>query len=389
MRGALVVAVLAACPSPAPAPTPPTGGAGSGSSATTTPPADAAEPSQEERLAAIQLAMNSLDEAVQGCWAVSAAAERFDIAGTLKAQIDIAPSRSKATLVEDTVRNPRLAACVIAVLEAYGWAPPLYGQSIQLSFKLSAPADGQNVIDRNLVPWNGQGKVSVAVLLDDANSGNDALSLLELAVQAGGTTGMRSAERAEVWYFLGPASIVAIGKDGEQKTAAGDMAYVPKGGAREIKATAGDVHAVVAIVPGGKEGSARAGALPTREVGPVRSAPAGATLFRASAAKTFGPATIYIEPATLKGTPVAAEILALPAGAKVAEHVHANETEVLYLLEGSGTMTVSGTALAITPTSVVQIPPNTKHAFEATSAVRALQIYTPAGPEQRFKKKTP
>jgi hypothetical protein len=42
--------------------------------------------------------------------------------------------------------------------------------------------------------------------------------------------------------------------------------------------------------------------------------------------------------------------------------------------------------VAVTPTSVIQIPPNTKHAFAATAAVRAVQVYTPAGPEQRFKK---
>ncbi len=394
MRAVLAMLLLAACPS-APAPTttattPPTGSASSPSG----PPGDAnvidaPEPSQEERLAAIQLAMNSLDEAVQGCWALSAAAERFDIAGSLRVLIDIAPQRSKATIVEDTVRNPRLAACVVTVLEGYGWAPPLYGQSIQLPFKLSAPPDGQNVIDRNLVPWNGQGKVSVAVLLDDANTGNDALSLVELAVQSGGTTGMRVAERPEVWYFLGPATIGAVGADGKRTVGAGDMAFVAAGGARELIATAGDVHAVIAFVPGGKEGSARAGALPTRELGSVRAAPSSAVLLPAAKAKTYGPATIYIEPATLAKTPVSAEILTLPAGAKLEEHVHATETEVLYLLEGHGTLTVKGTSLAVTPTSVVQVPPNTKHAFEAASAVRALQLYTPAGPEQRFKKKTP
>jgi quercetin dioxygenase-like cupin family protein len=38
------------------------------------------------------------------------------------------------------------------------------------------------------------------------------------------------------------------------------------------------------------------------------------------------------------------------------------------------------------PTSVIQIPPNTKHAFAAgSSKVRGVQLYTPAGPEQRFK----
>jgi len=50
-------------------------------------------------------------------------------------------------------------------------------------------------------------------------------------------------------------------------------------------------------------------------------------------------------------------------------------------------MTIAGTEVAVTPTSVIQIPPNTKHSFAAKEAVRALQIYTPAGPEQRFKKK--
>lgn len=387
-----LASLVSACPPTPPVPAPPGTGTGSATQVQPPPP-DAREPSQEERLAAIQLAMNQLDEAVQGCWAASAAAERFDIAGRLKALIEIGSPTSKATLVEDTVRNPRLATCVVAVLEAYAWAPPLHGQTIQLPFELRAPMDGQNVIDRGLVPWNGQGKVSVAVLLDDANTGNDALSLFELAIQAGGSTGMRSVERAEVWYFLGPASIVAVGTQGAQKVGAGDMAYVPKGGAREVKAIAGDVHAVIAMVPGGKEGSGRAGALPTRELGPVGSAPIGAVVFPAAGAKTFGPATIYIEPqalpATYKGAPLAASILSLPAGAKVAEHVHANETEVLYLLEGGGTMTVAGTAIAVTPTSVVQIPQNTKHAFEATSTVRALQIYTPAGPEQRFKKTTP
>jgi len=60
---------------------------------------------------------------------------------------------------------------------------------------------------------------------------------------------------------------------------------------------------------------------------------------------------------------------------------------MLYVLAGSGTLTIAGNELPVTATSVIQIPPNTKHAFVAAEAVRALQIYTPAGPEQRFKKK--
>lgn len=360
--------VLAACPSPAPEPARPQPPTGSASAA----PTDAPSPSQDEQLAAIQKAMNELDEATQTCWA-AAAVVRFDIEGELKALIEIGDGTAKVTVVQDTTRTPRLASCVIAVLTNYPWAPPLRGQTIQLPFKFRAP-DGQNVIDRALVPWNGQGKVSMAVLLDEHNSGNAAASMIEVAIAAGGTTTERSPDRAELWYFLGPATVSG------KPVATGDMVYVPRGGARELKApTMEAVHAVLVMVPGGPEGSARAGALPTPPVGTAKRI--GPVVLPAAKAKTYGPSTIYLE----SDAPLSASVLRMPAGKTVAEHVHAKETEVLYVLEGSGTITINGVAMAVTPTSVIQIPANTKHSFTATSAVRSLQIYTPAGPEQRFK----
>jgi quercetin dioxygenase-like cupin family protein len=95
---------------------------------------------------------------------------------------------------------------------------------------------------------------------------------------------------------------------------------------------------------------------------------------------------MFAEPAITGDKAFSAEILQLPAGASVPEHVHAAETELLYVLAGAGTITVAGVKLPVTPTSVVQIPANTKHSFAASADFRALQVYTPAGPEQRFKK---
>ena len=70
--------------------------------------------------------------------------------------------------VDDTTRNagarrvPRRSCS-----RAYPWAPPLHGQTIQLPFKFRAP-DGQNVIDRPLVPCaRRRARSSVAVLLDE------------------------------------------------------------------------------------------------------------------------------------------------------------------------------------------------------------------------------
>jgi quercetin dioxygenase-like cupin family protein len=390
---AVFALVVAACGHPSPTVTPVQAPA-----PTATVTADAAEASEDEKLAAIQKAMNELSEASQGCWA-AAAVDRFDIEGELAAQIEIGQASAQATILRDTARTPKLTACLVQLLDHYGWAPPLHGQTIQLPFKFRAP-DGQSVIDRRLVPFTGQGKVSVAVLLDEMNTGNPNASMFEIAIAAGGTTALRKTERAELWYFLGSASAHSVIKKTTSKqtstgtvsqtvgsimkkdVSAGDVMFVPAGAVREISTSDRDVHAVIIAVPGGREGAARTGAMPTPE------APDGTAVpIVLSKGSKYGPVTIYAEPATIKETTLAASILELPAGGKVPEHVHAKETEMLYILEGSGTMTIAGTDVALTPTSVVQIPPNTKHAFVATDAVRALQIYTPAGPEQRFKAK--
>lgn len=384
---AVLCLALAACPGGGGEPARPGSGSGSGSAVVVV-PVDAPEASQEERLAAIQKAMNELDEAAQACWA-AAAVVRFDIEGEIVAMIEISSDSAKVSVARDTANNKQLAACLVQLLSRYPWAPPLHGQAIQLPFKFRAPPGGQNVVDRALVPWAAQGKIAVAVLLDALNSGNDDASLLEIAIQNGGSTGARRADRAELWMFLHDAKVSGI------KVLAGDMMFVDALAVRDVVAER-DMHAVIAMVPGGREGSARAGALPTRETDggrhkKVHHLPAANAksycLGGGAVPCTRGKVTIFAEPSTIKEPVLAASVIELPPNAAVPEHVHAKETELLYVLAGSGTLTVAGVPLAVTATSVVQIPPNTKHAFTATTEVRAVQIYSPAGPEQRFKAK--
>ncbi|MEP6864313.1 MAG: cupin domain-containing protein [Deltaproteobacteria bacterium] len=369
MRAALVVALVACGQAPAPVTRP-----------LPVAVADAALPdgapvSDDEKLAAIQKAMNELRPASQQCWA-AAAAIRFDIEGDLAARIEIGPP-VHATFVRDTTKSVRLAACVEQLLEAYAWPPPLRGQMIQLPFEFHAP-QGQSMIDRRLVPFAGQGSMSVAVLLDDDNTGNAQASMFEVAIAAGGSTGMRTAPRAEVWWLRDPAELSSVALQ-PVKLAAGSLFYVPAGGAREVKAVGGDVHAVIAVAPGGAEGAARAGALPTPELLHWTSAPIVPRVLAPVAAKGH---QIFLEG---PGVPFSAALAAIPNGTRIAEHVHAKETELFYFIAGGGQFTVNGVTLPVTETSVVQIPPNTKHAFTATSDVRAFQIYVPGGPEQRFK----
>jgi len=141
---ALAALMLAACSQPAPPPKPPVTPVAPGDAAVAL--VDASAVSQEEKLAAIQKAMNELDEAAQLCWA-SAATDRFDIEGELTVMIEITADKATSTVVTDTARNAKLATCVRGLLESYRWAPPLYGETIQLPFKFTDP-DGQSVIER-------------------------------------------------------------------------------------------------------------------------------------------------------------------------------------------------------------------------------------------------
>jgi quercetin dioxygenase-like cupin family protein len=284
----------------------------------------------------------------------------------------------------DTTKSPKLAACVVALLEAYPWAPPLHGQSIRLPFRIRHPSDGQNVIDRTLVSAVGQGDVRLAVLLDTNNTGAEEASMIEVHVAAGASTGNRYSSRDELWYFKTAGTIGGPGKP--QPVAAGDFATCAKDCVRDLQAPKdAALDAVLVMTPGGPEGAARAGALPTREAKGWEKTPLSAKVFHGGTSypRGAGKVTIVVD----KFAPASGSILDFPSGMAVAEHVHAKEAELLYFLAGTGTLTVKGQALAVTATSVVQIPPNTPHAFTATSDVRAVQIYTPAGPEQRFKKK--
>ena len=115
----------------------------------------------------------------------------------------------------------------------------------------------------------------------------------------------------------------------------------------------------------------------------MRGTPARAKLLPASAAKTYGRATIFLDD---RRAALSASILTVPKGARGPMHANAKETEALFVLAGSGTLTIGTTDVPVTATSVVQIPPNTQHAFAAIAELRAVQIYTPPGPEQGYKK---
>ena len=75
------------------------------------------------------------------------------------------------------------------------------------------------------------------------------------------------------------------------------------------------------------------------------------------------------------------------SGWAVPEHRHPEADEILYVLEGGGKLTLNGQQIKIQADTAVFIPKNAPHSFIAgDQGIRALQVYAPGGPEQRFLK---
>lgn len=344
---------------------------------------DPDEAPEDERIAAVEHAMNELAPVAHQCWAV-AATDDLRLAGAVRAVVEIGHGGARVVVSVDEPRDPVLTACLVEVLQAYPWASPLVGQTIELPFAFRAPAM-QNLIDRRMVAHRAQAGLDVAVLLDERNTGNPAVAVLDVRAEASRGVGPRRPPSFELWRL----TTAATWSDGPRRTAvaAGDLLLVPAGASLTLASVDGaPLGATVAIAPGGPMGTARAGALPEALPSQVPTKPPAIRHVVAAGARRYalptGAATIQVETA-----PLAATVLELAAGATVPPHVHARETEVLYVLGGGGTMTVGGVTLAVESTAVIQIPAGVEHSFTAAAATTAFQLYSPPGPEQRFKKK--
>lgn len=71
----------------------------------------------------------------------------------------------------------------------------------------------------------------------------------------------------------------------------------------------------------------------------------------------------------------------------VPSHRHPDSAEILLIESGSGVMRVGERAFRVRPGAALYVPPGVLHSLEGDGAApfRAIQVYTPSGPEQRFR----
>jgi quercetin dioxygenase-like cupin family protein len=96
---------------------------------------------------------------------------------------------------------------------------------------------------------------------------------------------------------------------------------------------------------------------------------------------------MLFEPANTGRTSAYLGVLEADPGAEIPRHAHPGSAEVLYVVSGGGELTVGSEKIPFGPDEAIHLPENQPHAAKFTGPDKTImiQLYAPAGPEQRFK----
>lgn len=80
------------------------------------------------------------------------------------------------------------------------------------------------------------------------------------------------------------------------------------------------------------------------------------------------------------GLDVTCMLVDIPAGKEMPEHIHENQEDILYPLQGKGTMWVDGTGeFLLQPGVIVRVPKGIKHKItEVTEDLLIYDVFSPA-----------
>lgn len=360
---------------------------------------DAGPDVEAQQIQSIAGALNEFGPAVHTCWA-RAAADDYQVSGQVILDLAIQEDgAAKVSLTTDEVQDETLSECLVALWSAYRWpASFVAGDRIQLPpFEFVAP-DAQYVVASEHVAALGAPGASVQaqLVLHKANTGNEAASLIRLRYRAGAKVALHTHGSAQIFFVLaGEGLVTGIGAD--QKVAAGSAVYVP-GGTIHGFAQQGDteVELLQFYVPGGPEARfgegteasdtvLATGKVPKRGSRPLVRAVSEAGVYRILDGKAE--VRILFDAASTGQEGAYLGAMTAQPGAVVPLHRHSASSEYLFVIEGEGEMSVAGKAIPVRAGDGIQIPPGVEHgvSISGASAFKALQLYSPAGPEQRFK----
>lgn len=277
----------------------------------------------------------------------------------------------KADVLKDQTGLPSLGPCLQSKINKWDLTPLSAAAGDQvvfpLVFKPEPLAKGQR---RILVPMAAQeSQGSQRFLIDDQSVGEAPLasvSMLTLPANATSPARPRKDDEEEMVLYV----LQGAFKVGPNTLGTGDLLWL---GAHTDRP---------GITPEDKK------PLQLLEIR-AHGQETGQKVIRGADAKSY---TIAGKKATARllldgtGAKLAVDEIDADAGATIASHKHLSQDEELYFLAGRSTTTVGKQTFETAAGDALRIPANVPHAIKVTERLKAIQIYAPGGPEQRFKK---
>jgi quercetin dioxygenase-like cupin family protein len=385
--------------------------------------------SEEARIADIlQSALVRHGPDVNRCFE-KALADTLDVAGKLELQVDVGENGqvTRAVPASDDVKSPILVACLqesattwtLAGIDAGSTViVPLAfeGQSAQFTIKVADAPDHGPPGPAGVKKARPGGPpppappFSVKLLVDEATMRARQASLSQLTVAPASRIAMHRHPGAEILYVLkGHARILGRVGTPPEKLDEGMAIFIPPNAPHVIENMGRQTPVVMLDVfaPMGpervyrdpKDPAGRAAFEVVRDGGN----PAGATGGMPAPTQWVVATTSKVDPLPILGgkgrvrilfdakstahTSAALTVLEADPGAEIPRHVHQGSAEILYVVSGGGELTVGSEKIPFGADQAIHIPENQPHAAKLTGPEKTvmIQIYAPAGPEQRFR----
>jgi quercetin dioxygenase-like cupin family protein len=381
---------------------------------------------EEERVSrALQAALEKHGGDVNRCFE-KALADTLDVAGKVELEMDVGEAGKVTRAVpaapaDAAAKSPVLLACLSA--SATTWTIPgvaagttvilplsFEGQMAQFSIKTAdAPERGPGAAKgkgtKGKAAKGPAPAFTVKVLVDEETMHARQASLSLLTIAPANRIAMHKHPGAEVLYVKkGRARVLGPTGTSPEVLTEGMAVFIPAGMPHVLEnmVRTAEVEILQVFAPLGPErvyrdptdAKGRAAFEVLRDQRKAK-APEGARL----AVDSFEKATVYpqaggkikvhmlFEPANTDSEAVSLSVVEFEPGAEIPRHSHDGSAEILYMLSGSGSLTIGSEKLPFGAEQAIHLPEGQPHAakFAGSDKTVALQFYAPAGPEQRFK----
>jgi quercetin dioxygenase-like cupin family protein len=361
-----------------------------------------------------------------------ALADSLDVAGKVELAVDVGAGGhvTKTAAALDEPKSPVLLACLRASAETWtlaGIEPgstvivPLAfeGQMAQFTIKAAdAPDHGPAAAGAKKRPAVASPSAStpppfsVKLLVDEATMRAQKASLSLLTVAPASRIAMHKHPGSEILYVLkGHARVLSLPGTPPERLDEGMAILIPPGTPHVIENMGRQTPVALLdyFTPMGPERVYRD---PTDPVGRaafevMHGAPAPATGAAPPPAGFVVATASKVEPIALPGGKGRVRMLLTPEttgqpsaylgvleadpGLEIPRHQHAGSAEILYVVSGAGELTVGSEKIPFGPDEAIHLADNQPHAVTFTGPDKTImiQLYAPAGPEQRFKAAAP